>query len=129
MIPGFNAGKFDVITAGMAITPDRCTNVSFGEPEMKYGEGLIVESGNPMNLHSYQDIAANPEIKVAVMSVRPKKTFLLAEGVNENQITMVPDIPASFSAVESGRAHVTTVRNDDQNGAGIFKSRQTPFCG
>lgn len=108
LIPGLNAGKFDVITAGMAITPDRCTNVAFGEPEMKYGEGLIVESGNPMNLHSYQDIAANPEITVAVMSGATEKAFLLAEGVAESQITMVPDIPASFSAVESGRAHATT---------------------
>jgi polar amino acid transport system substrate-binding protein len=108
LIPGLNAGKFDVITAGMAITPDRCTNVAFGEPEMKYGEGLIVESGNPMNLHSYQDIAANPEITVAVMSGATEKAFLLAEGVAESQIRMVPDIPASFSAVESGRAHATT---------------------
>lgn len=108
LIPGLNAGKFDVITAGMAITPDRCANVAFGEPEMKYGEGLIVESGNPMNLHSYQDIAANPEITVAVMSGATEKAFLLAEGVAESQITMVPDIPASFSAVESGRAHATT---------------------
>ncbi len=108
LIPGLNAGKFDVITAGMAITPDRCTNVAFGEPEMKYGEGLIVESGNPMNLHSYQEIAANPEITVAVMSGATEKAFLLAEGVAESQITMVPDIPASFSAVESGRAHATT---------------------
>lgn len=108
LIPGLNAGKFDVITAGMAITPDRCTNVAFGEPEMKYGEGLIVESGNPMKLHSYQDIAANPEITVAVMSGATERAFLLAEGVAESQITMVPDIPASFSAVESGRAHATT---------------------
>ncbi|MFC5587632.1 ectoine/hydroxyectoine ABC transporter substrate-binding protein EhuB [Sporosarcina soli] len=108
LIPGLNAGKFDVITAGMAITPDRCTNVAFGEPEMKYGEGLIVESGNPMKLHSYQDIAGDPEITVAVMSGATEKAFLLAEGVAESQITMVPDIPASFSAVESGRAHATT---------------------
>ena len=108
LIPGLNAGKFDVITAGMAISPDRCSNVAFGEPELKYGEGLIVETGNPMSLHSYKDIAANPEIKIAVMSGATEKGFLLAEGVDESQITMVPDIPASFSAVESGRVHATT---------------------
>ena len=39
LIPGLGAGKFDVITAGMAITPDRCDSVDFGEPEMQYGEG------------------------------------------------------------------------------------------
>lgn len=108
LIPALGAGKFDVITAGMAITPDRCTSVAFGEPEIQYGEGLIVEKGNPMNLHSYKDIADNPDIKVAVMSGATEKDFMLREGVAENQITTVPDIPASFSAVESGRAHVTT---------------------
>ncbi|MGN7408062.1 ectoine/hydroxyectoine ABC transporter substrate-binding protein EhuB [Sporosarcina sp. SAFN-010] len=108
LIPGLGAGKFDVITAGMAITPDRCKNVAFGEPEIKYGEGLIVETGNPMNLKSYKDIAANPDVKVAVMSGATEKEFMIKEGVNESQIMMVPDIPASFSAVESGRAAVTT---------------------
>ena len=108
LIPGLGAGKFDVITAGMAITPDRCENVAFGEPEIKYGEGLIVEKGNPKGLKSYADIAANPDITVAVMSGATEKEFMLKEGVAEDQITMVPDIPASFSSVESGRADVTT---------------------
>lgn len=108
LIPGLGAGKFDVITAGMAITPDRCQNVAFGEPEIQYGEGLIVEKGNPHQLTSYKAIADNPDIKVAVMSGATEKDFLLREGVAESQIMTVPDIPASFSAVESGRAQVTT---------------------
>src|SRR5699024_7497966 len=41
LVPGLGAGKFDAITSGMAITPDRCENAAFGEPDMKYGEGLI----------------------------------------------------------------------------------------
>ena len=108
LIPGLNAGKFDLVTAGMAITPDRCENVAFGEPEIKYGEGLIVSTGNPEDLHSYADIANNPDIKVAVMSGATEIDFLLREGVEDGQIVRVPDIPASFSAVESGRAHATT---------------------
>ena len=91
----------------MAITPDRCSSVDFGEPEMQYGEGLIVASGI-RNLNSYADIAANPEITVAVMSGATEKDFMIREGVDEKQIMMVPDIPASFAAVESGRAHATT---------------------
>ncbi|MHA6260577.1 ectoine/hydroxyectoine ABC transporter substrate-binding protein EhuB [Sporosarcina sp. CAU 1771] len=108
LIPGLNAGKFDLVTAGMAITPNRCENVAFGEPEIKYGEGLIVTTGNPENLMSYKDIADNPEIKVAVMSGATEIDFLQREGVDDSQIVRVPDIPASFSAVESGRAHATT---------------------
>lgn len=108
LIPGLGAKKFDVITAGMAISPDRCGNVAFGEPEMQYGEGLIVQSGNPLNLRSYKDIANNPDVTVAVMSGATEKDFMIREGVAESQIITVSDIPATFSAVESGRADATT---------------------
>lgn len=108
LIPSLKANKFDVVTAGMAITPDRCKNVSFGEPEMKYGEGLIVKKGNPKNLKSYKDIADNSDIKVSVMSGATENEFLESEGVDEDQIQSASDIPATFSAVSSGRADATT---------------------
>lgn len=108
LIPGLNAGKFDIITAGMAINPDRCENAAFGEPEMMYGEGLIVKKGNPMNITSYKDIADNPDITVSVMSGATENEFLKSEGVADDQIQSAPDIPATFAAVESGRAHATT---------------------
>ncbi|GFM97327.1 hypothetical protein Sfulv_21380 [Streptomyces fulvorobeus] len=33
LIPGLQAGKYDVVSAGMAITPERCANALFSEPE------------------------------------------------------------------------------------------------
>ncbi|MBO2536854.1 ectoine/hydroxyectoine ABC transporter substrate-binding protein EhuB [Rummeliibacillus suwonensis] len=108
LIPGVQAGQFDVITAGMAINPDRCESVLFSEPEMKYGEGLIVAAGNPHNLQSYRDIAENPKLKVVVMQGTTEIEFLKKEGVRDNQIVTAPDIPATFSAIQSGRADATT---------------------
>lgn len=108
LVSGVNARKFDVVTAGMAITGKRCENVAFGEPEMKYGEGLIVQKGNPLNLTSYKDIADNPDVTVSVMSGATENGFLKDEGVDPDQIQSAPDIPATFSAVESGRADATT---------------------
>lgn len=108
LIPGLYAGKFDLITAGMSITPDRCENVSFGEPEFQSGGGLIVETGNPMELKSYKDVAANPDITIASRSGATEIDFLKREGVDESQIMKVPDMAAALSAVESGRAHTTT---------------------
>lgn len=105
---GINARQFDVITAGMAIMPDRCESVSFGEPEMQYGEGLVVQKGNPLNLKSYEDIANNEEIIVSVMEGATENTFLKEIGVADSQIQSAPDIPATFAAVESGRADATT---------------------
>ncbi len=108
LIPGLQAQQFDAVTAGMAINPDRCKNALFGEPEMQYGEGLIVEAGNPLGLESYKDIADNPDVTVVVMEGATEIEFLKSEGVSEDQITTAPDIPATFSAVQSGRADATT---------------------
>ncbi|MBP1949852.1 ectoine/hydroxyectoine ABC transporter substrate-binding protein EhuB [Virgibacillus litoralis] len=108
LIPGLNAGKFDVITAGMAINPDRCENADFGEPEMMYGEGIVVQEGNPLDLHSYADIAENPEATISIMSGATENEFVKSEGVSKDQIQSAPDVPATFSAVSSGRADATT---------------------
>ncbi len=108
LIPGVQAGQFDVVTAGMAIQPARCENVLFSEPEMQYGEGLVVPAGNPNDIHSYKDIAANPDLTVVVMEGATEIGFLEEEGVDPSQITTAPDIPATFSAVQAGRADATT---------------------
>lgn len=108
LIPGLQAKKFDIITASMAITPERCENVDFGEPEVVYGEGLVVQKGNPLDLHSYKDIADNPDAKVSIMAGATEIGFVQDEGVDQSQISEAPDIPATFSAIEAGRADATT---------------------
>lgn len=108
LVSGVNARQFDVVTAGMAIQPDRCENVAFGEPEMQYGEGLIVQKGNPSDIKSYKDIADDPDLTVSVMEGATENDFLKEEGVDPKQIQSASDIPATFSAVESGRADATT---------------------
>lgn len=108
LIPGVQAGQFDVVTAGMAIQPARCENALFAEPEMQYGEGLVVPAGNPNDIHSYKDIADNPDLTVVVMEGATEIGFLLDEGVSEDQITIASDIPSTFSAVQAGRADATT---------------------
>ncbi|MBY7142251.1 ectoine/hydroxyectoine ABC transporter substrate-binding protein EhuB [Virgibacillus sp. NKC19-3] len=108
LIPGLNAGQYDVVTSGMAITPERCENAIFAEPEMVYGEGLVVQAGNPLGIESYEDIAENPDVRVSVMSGTTEIGYLETMGVSEDQITNAPDIPATFSAIQADRADVTT---------------------
>lgn len=107
LIPGLNAGKFDVVTAGMAITPDRCENAAFAEPDMMYGEGLIVQKDNPKDLHSYKDIAETGAT-VSIMSGATEIGYVKDAGVKDDQVKNAADIPATFSAVASGRADATT---------------------
>ncbi len=109
LIPGLKAGRFDVITAGMYITPERAKQVAFGEPEYRVIEGLAVQKGNPHNLHSFQDIAANPAVTIAVMAGSFELDYLKASGVKDSQIQIVNDIASCISALESGRADATTM--------------------
>ncbi len=109
LIPGLQAGRFDVITAGMYITPERCQQVIFAEPEYKIGEALAVAEGNPHQLYSYEDIAANPDVTIAVMQGAIEVEYLLAAGVSQNQIQQVPDQAAALAALESGRVDAITM--------------------
>ncbi|MGY3714645.1 ectoine/hydroxyectoine ABC transporter substrate-binding protein EhuB [Sutcliffiella cohnii] len=109
LINGLQAERFDVVTAGMYITPDRCERVQFGEPEYSIGEALAVQSGNPYNLHSYEDIAANPDVKIAVMEGAIELSYLDAAGVSQNQIEIVSDIPSNVAALQSGRVDAITM--------------------
>jgi polar amino acid transport system substrate-binding protein len=109
LIPGLKSGRFDVITAGMYITPTRCKEVVFADPEYKIGEAIAVKKGNPKNLHSYEDIAANPQVRVAVMKGAVEVNYLKKLGVKENQMIIVPDQPSAISALESGRVDTVTM--------------------
>ncbi|RXT07240.1 ectoine/hydroxyectoine ABC transporter substrate-binding protein EhuB [Ammoniphilus sp. CFH 90114] len=109
LIPGLKAGRFDLITAGMFITPARAKEVAFADPEYSIGEALAVKPSNPKGLHSYEDIAAQPDVKVAVMGGAIENEYLLKVGVARDQIVTVPDNPSAIAALESGRVDAITM--------------------
>ena len=57
MIPGLQAGRFDVVTAGLFMKPERCAAVVYSEPVLCDAEALLVKKGNPKGFQSYADIA------------------------------------------------------------------------
>lgn len=108
LIPGLVAKRYDMITAGMFITPDRAKEVDFANPEYRIGEAIAVKKGNPLNLHSYKDIAAKLDAKIAVPGGAIEYDYLIQSGVKESQILTVPDMPAALAALKSGRADAIT---------------------
>lgn len=109
LIPALQAGRFDVVTAGMDIRPERCAEAAFGDVEIRYGEGMAVQKGNPKNLHSYEDIAKNPDVKVSIMAGANQHEFLKELGVKENQIETSDSISSNIAAVSSGRVDATVM--------------------
>jgi len=104
LIPGLKAKRYDFVGAEMNILADRCKQVAFTEPNSSYGEGLLVPKGNPKNLHGYEDIKANPALKVAIVSGADQIDFLHAMGIPDSQIVMIQANADALSTVKTGRA-------------------------
>jgi polar amino acid transport system substrate-binding protein len=105
LIPGLVAKRFDLVSSAIYIRPDRCKQVAFGEPLYVLGDALAVKAGNPKNIHSYQDIAANPSLRLAnTAGGTGLREDAKAMGVKDEQIVIVPDDTSGYQAVKSGRA-------------------------
>lgn len=104
LIPALNAKRFDVIAAGMFIKPKRCERVAFSEPTFVLGSGFLVKSGNPHDLHSYEDVADNSDITLGVMAGTVEVGYAKDAGVSEDQLMLLPDQASMIAAVKSRRA-------------------------
>jgi len=104
LIPGLQAGRFDIVAAGMFITPQRCEQVAFSEPTYGIGQAFLVAEGNPEGLQTYEDIAANPDSTLAVMAGAIERTYARDSGVPDDQVMVVPDTAAGTASVQAGRA-------------------------
>src|SRR5690606_2134329 len=88
LIPGLKADRFDMVSAEMAILPQRCKEVMFSEPNSSYGEGLLVAAGNPQDLHNYKDFA-DKNVKVAIMAGADQLEMLQALGVPDDRMVTI----------------------------------------
>ena len=103
-IPGLNAGRFDIIAAGMFLTPERCRQITFSEPTYGIGQAFLIKEGNPKDIHNYEDVAANSDVTLAVMGGAIEGQYAQQAGVPMSQLLVVPDRAAGTAAVEAGRA-------------------------
>jgi polar amino acid transport system substrate-binding protein len=108
LISGLQAGTFDIITAGMYITPDRAQQVHFTDPDYCVQESLAVEEGNPLDIEDYQSIVDNPDIIVSVASGTVEVDYLEDAGVPDEQIDTQGDIDGMYRALEAGEVDAVT---------------------
>ncbi|MDN0197042.1 ectoine/hydroxyectoine ABC transporter substrate-binding protein EhuB [Streptomyces sp. S.PNR 29] len=113
LIFGLNSLQFDVVAAGMYITPERCEQVLFADPEYQMKDAFIVPKGNPKKLRTYEDIARTGA-RMATGIGYAEIDYAKEAGVKK--IDTLPDQLAGLLAVEQGRVDVfagtaVTVRN------------------
>lgn len=103
LIPGLKAGRFDMIAAGMYVTPARCEQILFSEPTYSISEQFAVAAGNPKKLATYAEVAADPDVRIAIEAGSASIQHALKAGVKEAQINKFPDVPTAIAALRADR--------------------------
>ncbi|MDN5896667.1 MAG: ectoine/hydroxyectoine ABC transporter substrate-binding protein EhuB [Nocardioides sp.] len=102
LIPGLNAGRYDVVSAGMSILPERCEQADFSIPEIMYTTAFLVKKGNPMDLQDMQDVK-DSGAKFAAMSGAIEDGYAKTMKIKTLNVGSPED---GLQAVKSGRADV-----------------------
>lgn len=100
LIPGLNANRFDAVSAGMSILPERCAQAAFSEPEFMYTTALMVPTGNPEGLQNMQSFVDSP-LTVATMTGAIETDYAASLGLDNIEVAGPQD---GLDAVVSGRA-------------------------
>ena len=103
LIPGLNAGRFDVVAAGMYITPERCKQVEFSEPIFGFTQAMAVKKGNPNGIQTLENIASKGLIVAAIAGSAQVDNAKLA-GVADDKILQIPDTATAVPAIRADRA-------------------------
>jgi len=104
LIPGLQAKRFDIIAAGMYVTPERCQQVAFSNPTYGVGQAFLVQKGNPKSLHSYEDIAKKDDAKLGVVVGAIEGEYASKMDIPVDRVVVFPDVVSALSGIQAGRA-------------------------
>jgi polar amino acid transport system substrate-binding protein len=103
LIPGLKAGRFDIIAAGMYITPARCRQIAFSNPTYAIGEAFLVKKGNPRRLHSYEDVRKHEQARLGVVGGTIELRYAESMKISDERLVVFPDNAAALAALKAGR--------------------------
>lgn len=102
LIGGLNAGRFDIIAAGMFITPERAEQVLFSDPDYCGTSAFAVEEGNPLGLTDFESVTESGA-NLGVLSGAVEDGYAVDSGVPDDQINRFDTTPDLFDALTAGR--------------------------
>lgn len=104
LIPSLNANKYDMVAAGMAITPERCGQAAYSVVDYVTPTAFMVPTGNPEGVKNFEDIKAKG-LKLAVLSGTIEQSVAEATGVEKANIQTYDGQAELFQALEDKRAY------------------------
>jgi polar amino acid transport system substrate-binding protein len=102
LVPRLREGQFDLVAAGMAVTPDRCREVAFTRPDFVAFPAFLVREGNPRKIESFRDVARS-RARLAVLAGAIEIDYAHAAGVRDEQLEVVASQSELFRSVADER--------------------------
>jgi polar amino acid transport system substrate-binding protein len=105
LIPRLREGQFDLVAAGMTVTPDRCREVAFTRPDFVAFPAFLVREGNPEEIGSFRDVARSG-VRIAVLDGATEIDYARSAGVRDEQLEIVDSQSELFRRVADERVPV-----------------------
>jgi polar amino acid transport system substrate-binding protein len=102
MIPGLDAGRWDMVAAGLFMNKSRCADVVYSSPVIVSTESLAVPAGNPQSLTTLDDVRKE-DVKVAVLAGSFELKTSTSLGIPASKLPTYPLAPDALQALEDGR--------------------------
>lgn len=102
MIPGLNADRWDMITAGLFMNKSRCAEVLYSSPVIVSTESFAVPAGNPKGITSLDDVKSG-DATIAVLAASFELKTSKSLGVPESKMQTYPLAPDALQGLEDGR--------------------------
>lgn len=103
LIPELQAGRFDLIAAGMFVTPERSRRVHFSLPTLRVRPGWLTLSSRPLAL-DYMAVQPSRNFRVAVLHGSAEEALFRQRQTPEAALLSVADARSGQMAVLLGQA-------------------------
>lgn len=104
LLPELRAGRYDVVAAGMYVTPGRAREAAFSRPTFVARTALLVRAADSAALGSLAGLRRSPRARLAVLAGAYEARLARAAGIPESRIVPVPDPATGVQALRTGRA-------------------------
>lgn len=102
MIPGLQAKRFDMITAGLKMRAQRCEAILFSEPDICDAQGLLIKKNGAKKPRSYVDVVSM-KARLGVLPASDGQREARAADVTDNMTMSVPDVQSGLKLLQDGR--------------------------
>lgn len=100
LIPSMLSNRIDMVVTDLHVTPERAKTIAFSGPVWWYGPAIVVQSGNPKNVKSFDDLA---NVRVGVLLGTGPDEYLKKVGV---EATRFQSYAEEFAAIQQDKVDV-----------------------